>query len=125
MDNFGECSNSGVEKTFLFDIQSKIYIATDSSPVDMQSYELCSDMIDIVLDMTLIYTSDQIPENAASVISLDNGMILYLCSVNRYYDGNCRQLALVSLIREEQFLKQGLIDYNFRIAADAINKVFL
>ena len=29
------CSNSGIEKTFLFDVSSKIYIATDSSPVDM------------------------------------------------------------------------------------------
>eukprot|EP00158_Paraphelidium_tribonemae_P005158 Partr_v1_DN27194_c2_g1_i2_m15892 putative ras-related GTP binding len=49
------CSNCGIEKAFLFDISSKIYIATDSSPVDMQSYELCSDMIDVVVDMSLIY----------------------------------------------------------------------
>ena len=41
-------SNSNMEKTFLFDVVSKIYIATDSTPVDMQSYELCSDMIDVV-----------------------------------------------------------------------------
>jgi Ras-related GTP-binding protein C/D len=34
---------------------SKIYIATDSSPVDIQSYELCSDMIDVVLDVSSIY----------------------------------------------------------------------
>ena len=30
-------SNSGIEKAFLFDVVSKIYIATNSSPVDMQS----------------------------------------------------------------------------------------
>lgn len=34
---------------------SKIYIATDSNPVDMQSYELCSDMIDVVIDVSCIY----------------------------------------------------------------------
>ena len=34
---------------------SKIYIATDSSPVDMQSYELCCDMIDLVIDVSCIY----------------------------------------------------------------------
>lgn len=34
---------------------SKIYIATDSSPVDMQSYELCCDMIDVVIDVSCIY----------------------------------------------------------------------
>jgi len=47
--------NSGIEKAFLFDVVSKIYIATDSSPVDMQSYELCCDMIDVVIDVSCIY----------------------------------------------------------------------
>lgn len=47
--------NSAIEKAFLFDVVSKIYIATDSSPVDMQSYELCCDMIDVVIDVSGIY----------------------------------------------------------------------
>jgi len=34
---------------------SKIYIATDSSPVDSQSYEICSDMIDVIIDISSIY----------------------------------------------------------------------
>ena len=50
---FLQYSNS--EKAFLFDVVSKIYIATDSSPVDMQSYELCCDMIDVVIDVSCIY----------------------------------------------------------------------
>lgn len=37
---------------------SKIYIATDSTPVDMQSYELCCDMIDVVIDVSCIYGYD-------------------------------------------------------------------
>ncbi|RKO96059.1 hypothetical protein CAUPRSCDRAFT_8555, partial [Caulochytrium protostelioides] len=49
------CSNNGIEKAFLFDVSSKIYLATDSSPVDMQSYEICSDMIDVVVDVSSIY----------------------------------------------------------------------
>lgn len=47
--------NSGIEKAFLFDVLSKIYIATDSSPVDMQGYELCCEMIDVVIDISDIY----------------------------------------------------------------------
>lgn len=43
------------QKSFLFDVVSKIYVATDSNPVDMQSYELCSDMIDVVIDVSCIY----------------------------------------------------------------------
>lgn len=48
-------SNCGMEKAFLIDVISKIYVATDSAPVDMQTYELCSDMIDVVIDLSCIY----------------------------------------------------------------------
>lgn len=48
-------SNSGIDKAFLFDVVTKMYIATDNSPVDMQSYELCCDMIDVIIDISSIY----------------------------------------------------------------------
>ena len=44
-----------MEKAYLFDVVSKLYVSTDSGPVDMQSVELCSDMIDVVLDVSGIY----------------------------------------------------------------------
>jgi len=50
-------STCSMEKAYLFDVASKLYISTDSSPVDMQSVELCSDMIDVVLDVSGIYGS--------------------------------------------------------------------
>lgn len=46
---------SQIDKAFLFDVISKIYVGTDSSPVEMQSYELCCDMIDVVIDVSSIY----------------------------------------------------------------------
>jgi len=48
-------SRSRLDKAFLFDVVSKIYIATDSTPVDNTTYELCSDMIDVVIDVSCIY----------------------------------------------------------------------
>eukprot|EP00978_Attheya_sp_CCMP212_P034841 scaffold148415_cov52-Attheya_sp.AAC.4 len=48
-------SSCSMAKAYLFDVASKLYISTDSSPVDMQSVELCSDMIDVVLDVSGIY----------------------------------------------------------------------
>ncbi|CAF4216044.1 unnamed protein product, partial [Rotaria sordida] len=48
-------SASNMEQAFLFDIQTKISIATDSSPTDMQMYELCCDMIDLLINMSEIY----------------------------------------------------------------------
>lgn len=44
-----------MEKVYLFDVLSKIYIASDTSPVDMAAYELCSDWIDTIVDISEIY----------------------------------------------------------------------
>lgn len=53
------CANCHMDKAFLFDVLSKIYIATDSSPVDMPSYEVCSDYIDVIVDVSEIYGWDR------------------------------------------------------------------
>jgi Ras-related GTP-binding protein C/D len=140
-------TNSGIEKAFLFDVVSKIYIATDSAPVDMQTYELCCDMIDVVIDLSDIYgVSSEERANqeqtafdnlSSSLIKLNNSTILYLKEVNKF-------LALVCILREENFTRQGeitcfsfkivadnfylfftgVIDYNFLIFRESIGRVF-
>lgn len=51
---FGQ--SCGLERAFLFDVASKIFIASDSiNPLDPQLYELCCDKIDLVLDISNIY----------------------------------------------------------------------
>lgn len=106
-------SNSQIEKAFLFDVVSKIYVATDSSPVDMQSYELCCDMIDVVIDVSCIYGLGEEVDNEAfdqqshSMIRLNNNTVLLLKEVSKV-------LAIVCIIREEHFQHQGLIEYNFK-----------
>merc|ERR1711933_343713 len=47
--------NSRMDKAYLFDALSKVYLASDPQPVDLQSYELCADMIDVVIDVSCIY----------------------------------------------------------------------
>ncbi|KAG1169412.1 hypothetical protein G6F70_008433 [Rhizopus microsporus] len=152
------CSNSGIDKAYLFDTLTKIYIATDSSPVDMQSYELCSDMIDVCIDVECIYgaqggspmnlslmdsteryhqeitngngidsesvieqTEEEKPKQyeteASSLIKLDNGDVLYMREVNRL-------LVLICLLRQDNFEKHGLIDYNFQCFKEAVTQVF-
>ena len=62
LDNLTE--RSLIRKAFLFDVISKIYIATDKSPVDyrseynMKQYEICSELIDVLIDVTCIYGSE-------------------------------------------------------------------
>merc|ERR1719270_3009213 len=116
-------SNSQIEKAFLFDVISKIYVATDSSPVDMQSYELCCDMIDVVIDVSCIYGLGEEVDNEAfdqqshSMIRLNNNTVLLLKEVSKV-------LAIVCIIREEHFQQQGLIEYNFKCFKEAISQVF-
>ncbi|XP_059088039.1 ras-related GTP-binding protein C-like [Tigriopus californicus] len=116
-------SRTRIEKAFLFDVGSKIYIATDSSPVDMQSYELCCNMIDVVIDVSCIYgLSDENDESAfdhksSSVIKLNNSTTLYLKEISRV-------LAMVCIFRSENYALPGIIDYNFGVIRDGIEKVF-
>merc|ERR1711981_216879 len=112
-------TNSRMEKAFLFDVVSKVYIASDPQPVDLQSYELCSDMIDVVIDVSCIYglTEDGDYNKSSCVIHLNNGTLLYLREVDR-----C--LALVCILREENFDRQHLIDYNIRIFKEALTEIF-
>lgn len=49
------CASTGIHKAFLFDSSSKVYIATDTSPVDQETFEICSDYINFVLDMSETY----------------------------------------------------------------------
>ncbi|TSV68154.1 Ras-related GTP-binding protein D [Bagarius yarrelli] len=115
--------NSGIEKAFLFDVVSKIYIATDSSPVDMQTYELCCDMIDVVIDISCIYglsedvAGSPYDKESMAIIHLNNTTVMYLKEVTKF-------LALVCFLREESFERKGLIDYNFHCFKKAIEEVF-
>ncbi|KAI0983238.1 hypothetical protein GJ496_010178 [Pomphorhynchus laevis] len=115
--------NCGIEKAFLFDVISKIYIATDSSPVDMQTYELCCDMIKVVMDLSTIYGSDpddllKIPldSNSQSVITLANSNVLWLKQVNNF-------VVLVCLLREDGMSKRGLIEHNFAQFKMGLDKI--
>jgi Ras-related GTP-binding protein C/D len=53
-----------IKKAFLFDVISKIYIATDKSPVDIKEYEICSELIDVLIDVTCIYGNEQASTNS-------------------------------------------------------------
>ncbi|XP_033126910.1 ras-related GTP-binding protein C-like [Anneissia japonica] len=54
---------------------------------------------------------------SSSIIKLNNATILYLKEVNKF-------LALVCILREGNFDRQGIIDYNFLCFKKAIEEVF-
>ncbi|KAH8858470.1 Ras-related GTP-binding protein D [Schistosoma japonicum] len=115
-------TNSMVDKAFLFDVTSKIYLATDSNAVDMQTYELCCDMIDVVVDVAAIYTPQSnfvdppVSEQTGATIILNNDRALYLRGINQY-------MALACLMYEESLEKMGLIEFNFCVIKKALQQM--
>jgi hypothetical protein len=97
--------------TYTHTLTQHVRSADLSAPVDVQSYELCSDMIDVVIDVSCIYgcvtfptllcpsfiahrssASDEAAAAAAvpgdtqasSIIRLNNGLVLCLKEVTKY-----------------------------------------
>lgn len=118
------------EKAYLFDVYNKIYLAIDASPMEEQFYEICSDMIDVVLDMSGIYGDNHLnnidnpfDDNSYSLIKINNSKgdgsksLLYL----RFIDAN---LALISIINDDNFERQHLIDYNIKWFKEAVKEIF-
>ncbi|KAG6813967.1 hypothetical protein H0H92_005222 [Tricholoma furcatifolium] len=51
------CANSQSTKAFLFDTNSRLYIATDASPVDSATFNLCCDYLDMLNSLGTLYKS--------------------------------------------------------------------
>ncbi|CUM65462.1 uncharacterized protein PRCAT00003102001 [Priceomyces carsonii] len=120
--------HSSIDKVFLFDINSKVYVATDSSPVDIQTYEVCAEFVDITIDLDELYIEhDKSPEQPnpkelRSISHLSNESVLYLKQM-------IRGLALVALIRNDQDDATSeksltVIDYNVSLFKQALMKMW-
>ena len=48
-----------MQKLYLFDVLSKLYVASDTGPSDTAAYSLCSDYIDTIVDLSEIYGWDR------------------------------------------------------------------
>jgi len=53
------CGNSQATKAFLFDVKSRLYVATDASPVDASTHSLCSDFLLTLNSFGPLYKSVQ------------------------------------------------------------------
>jgi len=94
----------------------------------MQHYEICSELIDVLIDVTCIYGVDEkgggtkFDKKSSSVIRLTHqnpqeNIVLYLREVDK-----C--LALVCLINESEISKQHLINYNIDRFKEGLKKIF-
>lgn len=119
-------NNSGMTKAYLFDILSKIYVASDTRPMDSDIYEICANYIDLTVDFTDLYNyardkpkslGEQMNEVESSM-TFEDGKMVYLKEMNKH-------LCLVTVIQNKKAKdKKGLIDYNVHIFQDALKAVF-
>ncbi|QLL33661.1 hypothetical protein HG536_0E05720 [Torulaspora globosa] len=126
--------HSKIEKAFLFDINSKIYVSTDSSPVDIQLYEVCAEFVDVTIDLFDLYkdshrsdkrasggeTTPYRPRELKNVAQLGNDVIIYLKQM-------IRGLALVAVIRPNGADAESCLtvaDYNVDILKRGLEEIW-
>ncbi|GAB1320465.1 GTP-binding protein gtr2 [Madurella fahalii] len=134
------CRTCRFEKAYLFDVNTKIYIATDSTPEDMASYEICSDYVDVIIDFTEVYGSwprtqqwrDRLEgepwaqplEDQVACEWAESGMVLadarrpiMLREVDRF-------LALVAIMKEGSYEKMPQINMNVDVVVKGLTEFF-
>lgn len=141
-------ASCNIEKSYLVDVVTKLYVATDSNPVDVHTYELCSDLVDIIIDISYIYgtqtannssttstagalvngsTSSSKKNGVKAVAPYDNGsgsVIRLNGGMILYLRAMTNYLALICVLREEYFMKRALVDYNMDCFRSSLNRVF-
>lgn len=93
-----------IDKSYLLDVFTKLYIATDSNPVDGHVFELCADLVDVVVDFSCIYGLSEedgaaIPydQQSSSAIRLNGGRYSIFFSLYACYVCVCILVSLVLL----------------------------
>ncbi|KAK5110458.1 hypothetical protein LTR62_005809 [Meristemomyces frigidus] len=128
------CSTCRIQKAYLFDVGSKIYVAADSSPSFLKDYEVCSDYIDVIVDIRQIYgwqeRRDRHGDSESggkgdegsindSMITLPGGdTYIYMREIDEH-------LSLLCIMGKGCSVKRrALVDYNVGVLQDALLEVF-
>ncbi|PNY24714.1 GTP-binding protein gtr2 [Tolypocladium capitatum] len=134
------CRTCRFEKAYLFDVLSKIYIATDSATADMASYEICSDYIDVIIDITEVYGTWQRSDESrkklegepwnskldnqigcstaeSCLVLHDSNKPIMLREVDRY-------LALVAIMKDDSYDRMPLVNMNVEAVVEGLTEFF-
>ena len=108
-----------MEKAFLFDAKTRVYLATDHNPVDHQTLTLCADSIDLASGFENVYGCIDSFENSCKTlvkVQLSNEIGLLCCQVGKW-------LALVCVSRKENWLDLPIIERNIELFQSALQEV--
>ena len=121
--------NCKFENAFLFDVFNKIYLGVNNSSVESsKTYDICTNLIDIVLDMVSIYGDESYNDfdnNLSCSIKLndlDNKGNNYSENIIclKFIDFN---LALVVIMDEKYYERTNLMNYNVKIFEEAVKNI--
>lgn len=118
------------EKAYLFNVYNKIYLGVNNSSIESSKiYEMCSNLIDVISNISEIYGGESYNEtyfddnfNCSVKIKdfdkdeTDSKNILCL----KFIDCN---LALVVIMNEEYYERTNIMDYNVKIFKEAVNNI--
>ncbi|KAL8817818.1 MAG: hypothetical protein Q9223_003427 [Gallowayella weberi] len=118
------------QKVYIFDVMSKVYIASDTKPSDLSTYELCSDFINAIMDISDIYgwrrnqpsepsarDKDIAAQTAEAIVCGAKGYTVYLRELNVF-------LAFIGVSNEANFEKEkAMVDYNVQMFQDTLLRV--
>lgn len=108
-----------MEKAFLFDAHTRVYLATDHNPVDHQTLTLCAESIDLAIGFESAYGCvDSFDNSCATLVKvqLSNEMSLVCRQVGRW-------LALVCVFRKENWSDQPMIERNIKLFHEALDEI--
>lgn len=141
-------ASCSIEKSYLVDVKTKLYIATDSSPIDAHTYELCADLVDVVIDVSYIYgvkAADHDAEDAGAggssrSVAHPTGTGSLPTESTPYDESSTsaiklnngmvlylrevnEYLALVCILRDEYFARRSQLDYNIDCLKTSLAKI--
>jgi Ras-related GTP-binding protein C/D len=110
-----------MEKAFLFDVRTRLYLATDHNPVDHQTLTLCADSIDLASGFDSVYgpsvnVFDAESGSVSAKVRLSNNMVLLAQQVGK-------SLALVCVARKESWTDPWAIERNVQLFRDSLNEI--
>lgn len=97
-----------MEKVYLFDLVTKLYIAHNDEKIwDPLKYDICSDMLDVFIDISYLYDKDRHQDDHRSTTNVklnyeDENEYFALRVMEKY-------LALVFIIKEANFDRPYLV----------------
>ncbi|KAJ2003663.1 hypothetical protein GGI04_000183 [Coemansia thaxteri] len=115
------CSKSSLDKVFLFDIGTKVYFATDSSPTDLTMYMFSCQTINAMEDISVlcaeyVQAGDEEGIMQKTVVGMEGNTRIFIYQVN-----SC--LSLLCVGSSQSSRQDSLLEFNGSKIAKAIRQI--